>query len=90
MNKSPFRPMSGRPSGLTPEFGPLITHRDEVATYVSRAAAREQAYAREELELPLSKVELDLDWSVHSSVDDGAGRAAPGSVSDVFFDCCSS
>jgi RNA-directed DNA polymerase len=63
---------------------------EELLFRVPCAEAREQPYARGEVELPLSKVELDLDWSVHSSVDDGAGRAAPGSVSDVFFDCCSS
>jgi len=45
-------------------------------------------YAREELELPLLK--LAGMRSVHSSATDEAGRAAPGSGSDFFFDCCSS
>jgi len=53
---------------------------------MSRAPAGTRAgYAREELELPLSKVELYLNWSVHSSVDDWAGRAAPGSVFRCLF-----
>jgi len=74
------RPLGSQPSSVL-KCG-LINHRDGWQTYVPRAEAREQPYARGELELPLSKVELDLDWS--------AGRAAPGSGSDFFFDCCSS